>query len=618
MSLVSALVALALILAFGGLPWRWDGERTRSEVLVRAFLAGALALHLSLELLDAVGLRWSIAPLLACAAVVQLAVARLRSKTGSYAPAAGPTYGDAVAATACGAFAVFALRLQAVTPDFVYHWGLKARRFAELGEIDLDFLSLPSAFRFQPQYPCLAIDLAALPGTLSGGDSIAAGLVPSLAAFVLMPVIARDLLARTGAGGFVRGSLLAIWTLVIARFALGHRMAGQADLLLAFAVLAALPALLDPARPHATREIALSAAFAAVAKTEGLAYAALIVGIHAASSGALTLRSPEPLGRRVRRLALPVAAVALAVAPWLARNARLDLGDGGLTGGYRWERTAAAVVEITRWFGSSPAPEWSLWPILALAAIPFLLVRARTRAVGALALGIFAVHLTAFSGGSPNVGRWVSLSFPRLLFHWVPAVLLAVAVESAGVAAGGAADRTVPGGTPRASTGRRIRRALPVLVALAASAWAASGFVRGVEQVRHLRERFTREAPADRAGIRSPWSFRPYTPEVVALGELLGAPGERIPARSTVVVAVSPESDRTLSDRLWSWAHVHRADLDFVRPGPERRRDRASYWLALGAAPSPPSGEPIASGRAGRLYRLEPGAAPLPDGGGPR
>jgi hypothetical protein len=395
-------------------------------------------------------------------------------------------------------------------------------------------------------------------------------------------------------------------------------MGGQSDLLLAFAVLAALPSLLDPARPHATRDVSLCAAFAAVSKTEGLAYAALLVSIHAVNSGVLSRGTAEPLGRRARRLALPVAAVALAVAPWLARNARLDLGDGGLTGGYRWERTATAVVEITRWLGSSSAPEWGPWPILALAAIPILLVRARTRAVGALALGILAVHLAAYSGGSPDVGRWVAMSFPRLLFHWVPAVLLAVAVESAGVATGGAADRTVPGGAPRASPGRRIRRAMPVLVALAAFGWGAAGFVRGVEQVRHLRERFTREAPADRAGIRSPWSFRPYTPEVVALGELLGAPGERIPARSTVVVAVSPESDRTLSDRLWSWAHVHRADLDFVRPGQERRRDRGSYWLALGAAPGPPSGEPIASGRAGRLYRLEPGAAPLPDGGGPR
>lgn len=431
MTLVAALAALALILALGGFPWRWHGESTRGEALVRAYLCGGLALHLALELIGAIGLRWSIAPLLACAATAAVAARRVLSTPGPFPESVGATFGDAVALAVCATVAVYTLRLQTVTPDFVFHWGLKARRFAEVGGFDSDFLTLNSAFRYHPQYPCLGIDFAALPGILTGGDSIVAALVPSLAALALMFVIARDLLARTGADGLTRGALLSIWGLAIGRFAIGHRIGGQSDLLLAFAVLAAVPALLDPERPTATREIALSAAFAAIAKVEGLAYALVILCIYAAAG---LFRAPGSLpspGRWLKRTVLPAAAIALVAAPWLWRTVRLGLGDGGLTGGYRWERMHAALVAAFQWQVRFQSPEWSVWPIVALVGIAVLLVGARTRRVGALALGILGVNFAAYSGGNPEVATWVTMSFPRLLFHWVPAVLLVLAVRFA-------------------------------------------------------------------------------------------------------------------------------------------------------------------------------------------
>ena len=316
MSVVAALAALALILVLGGFPWRWNGESTRGEALVRAYLCGGLVLHLVLESIGALGLRWSIAPLLACAVAAAIVARRLRSTPGPFPEGVGVTFGDAVALAVCATVAVYTLRLQTVTPDFVFHWGLKARRFAEVGGFDADFLTLNSAFRYQPQYPCLGIDFAALPGILSGGESVAAALVPTLAALPLMFVIARELLARTGADGLTRGALLSIWALAIGRFAIGHRLGGQSDLLLAFAMLAAVPALLDPERPTATREITLSAAFASIAKVEGLAYALVILGIH--STTGLT-RPPgwtASAGRWLKRIALPAAGVALVAAPW--------------------------------------------------------------------------------------------------------------------------------------------------------------------------------------------------------------------------------------------------------------------------------------------------------------
>lgn len=430
MSWVASIATLGLLLALGGFPWRLRGERGRAASLVRAFLAGAVALHLSFELLAVAGLRWSLVPLLGVAAAVQAVTWRWRDRLRP-APVVAPTWGDGVALAAIGIFASLAWRLEAVTPDFVYHWGSKARRFAHAGGVDVDFLSLNSAFRLQPQYPCLPIDLAAIPGALFGSGSIAAALVPSLAAFALMPLVARDLLARTGAGTQVRAGLLAAWTLVISRFAIGHRMGGQADLLIALAVVAALPALLEPRATTATRDLALAAAVAAAAKTEGLAIAVLLVAVYSAQVAVASLRSGEAIRHLRSRVSLPLLAVAISAAPWLLRNARHGLAGDDLLGGYRWQRARQALEEVTRWLADPAVPEWSVWPIVALAAIPPLLWQRRTRPVGLLGAGILGLAIVAYSGGAPEVGRWVATSFPRLLFHWVPAVLLTIAIASA-------------------------------------------------------------------------------------------------------------------------------------------------------------------------------------------
>lgn len=162
------------------------------------------------------------------------------------------------------------------------------------------------------------------------------------------------------------------------------------------------------------------------------------------------------------------------------------------------------------------------------------------------------------------------------------------------------------------SGGASARRAAAVAVAFVAFAWAAVGFARGVHQVLILRERFLGEASAGAVGIRSPWSWRPYTPEVVALRELLGEIDAPIPRGGRVVVPPQPAPERPVSDRLWAWAHVLRADLDFRRPAAGFRAAGAEFWLALGSAPNPPAGERIAVSRAGRLYRMPAAGATGP------
>ena len=54
MSWLSATLALAVVLALGGFPWRLPDEPGRGAVLVRAFLAGAVLVHLTFAGLDAI------------------------------------------------------------------------------------------------------------------------------------------------------------------------------------------------------------------------------------------------------------------------------------------------------------------------------------------------------------------------------------------------------------------------------------------------------------------------------------------------------------------------------------------------------------------------------------
>ena len=73
------------------------------------------------------------------------------------------------------------------TPDFVYHWGLKAARWVVAGGIDEGFLSRPGAWRMHPDYPQLVTELSALPGLLSGAFDERAALLQAAAVAWLQP-----------------------------------------------------------------------------------------------------------------------------------------------------------------------------------------------------------------------------------------------------------------------------------------------------------------------------------------------------------------------------------------------------------------------------------------------
>jgi len=131
-----------------------------------ALTAGALAFYAALALLQLLGIPWTRWTLLAILALLILLIAlprRAASKTASSGPSLALGWGDAAALVAVVAFALVAVTLWVTTPDFVYHWGLKAERFALARAIDFRFLARPwnGGPGIHPDYPNLLPSLYA-------------------------------------------------------------------------------------------------------------------------------------------------------------------------------------------------------------------------------------------------------------------------------------------------------------------------------------------------------------------------------------------------------------------------------------------------------------------------
>ena len=424
-----------------------------AQVAVPAAVAGLVALHLLLLGYDLAGVPWRrrtlAAGLVALAAAAGLA-ARLARRAAGPAGAAEPPpdppgWADGVALACLGAFAAAAWSLRATIPDFVYHWGVKAKRYHLAGGIDWPWLADPLRLTEHPDYPSLVSGLYAATAHLRGYfDERTAG-AWSVVFFALCSLAARRSLEAAAGGRAVRRAGLALVAATLATFGVGYELAGAADWLVALAVLAALPALLGPTDARASGvpvsagdlEVGLAAALAAGAKIEGVALAAFLVAARLARpagphDGRLAARL-----RRLPRLALPPALVVL---PWAVANLRYGLFQPGNTGTWdaaRVEIVARAAVEA---LGTA---EWYGLPWL-LAALPALVAVRRTRAAGvvlALQLAFFAaVYLTA----PVDTRLYVLSSFPRLLFQLLPGLLVALVALLAPRDAAAAQPRAQP------------------------------------------------------------------------------------------------------------------------------------------------------------------------------
>jgi hypothetical protein len=443
-----AMVGL-LTLAGGGL-LRRSGFRNRGadHRLVFSFLAGLLAWHLLLQALTLVGIPWKRSLL----AVLLVGLAWLcRRGSGSRRapetpiPQAMPIgWGDGAAAFAVLAFALLAPTLWITTPDFVYHWGMKGEHAFLARGIDYAWLAEPWNWSLHPDYPHLLPILYGSAARLASrfdAPVLQLGSVLFLAGIVLS---ARAALRQAEVGRGTAQGGVALVGLAAGAYSVGYLFAGGADGMIAFALAAALPALLRPLDPLATLaaleardhtadlEIGIAAGFAAASKIEGVPLAAFLIGVHLLRrlrGGLLVDRGGvRQVGRQAGLVGLATCGPALAVAlPWFVQVHRYRLFQVGNSGPFDWHRGRLifpAMLDALR------APELHALP-WAVALLPLLWLARRTRPAAAVVSAQLAFYFWAYFASVLEPRFYVLSNFARLLFQLLPAVLVGMVVLTA-------------------------------------------------------------------------------------------------------------------------------------------------------------------------------------------
>ncbi|MCB1054855.1 MAG: hypothetical protein KDD11_05005 [Acidobacteria bacterium] len=421
---VLVVASLTVVLVLGGrflLSWTGAAPADAASARLYEFVAGLLLLHALLTAYDLAGLRWTRGTVLGGLTVFALAgLARGRRRDSPGGPVE-PGWGDGVALAAVIASAFAALALWSTNPDFVYHWGIKGHRYFLVGGIDRVWLGEPWNGPLHPGYPNLLPGLFVATALVAGGFDEPAMLLWQAVFVLAAAVAARATLRSTGASRAGLQGGVALVALTMATVDVGLRLAGGPDLLLALALLLALPPLLRPATtevpPGSDAPVAaLAAALAACAKFEGAWLAVLVVGAWVGSQ------------RRRLRPATVVGAMlpaALLAGPWWI--------EAGLRGWLRPAGTGApepgqAGAVLDALAEATLHPRWHGLAVLGLAAGLALLFTPRWRPAALVGILQLAVYAALYLTARKDAIFWVQSSFPRLLVHVVPAFLvLAVA-----------------------------------------------------------------------------------------------------------------------------------------------------------------------------------------------
>lgn len=389
---------------------------------VAGALAGLVAFHVLLTLLDLLGIPWHPVLLAILLGLLGLAWRFLPRPSKGPRLLSDPGWGDGIALFALAGFTLLALTSWIAIPDFIYHWGVKGARFAVVQGTDYVFLARSWNWAIHPDYPNLLPELYAATALLSGGFAEPEMMLWSGIFFALLLAGARAALRQAGAGRFSLQAGMALLALVLGAFGIGHLMAGAADWMIALAVIAAMPPLLRPPDRVGDLEVAFAAAFAAASKIEGVPLAGILVLVQLVRHAWLERRLPW---RAALRLGLPVAAVVL---PWLAQTVRHGLLQSTNSAAFEPSRAGLILpalqetVTLAAWHGFG-------WAVLL--PLPLLLSR-RVRPVAAVAGLLLLFDLYVYFTAPVDTRFYVLSSFPRLMFQVIPALLVAavVAMES--------------------------------------------------------------------------------------------------------------------------------------------------------------------------------------------
>ncbi len=330
-----------------------------------------------------------------------------------------PDWGDGLAAYAVLSFTALSGTLWITTPDYVYHWGIKARRYFLIERIDFEYLSLPWNWVTHPDYPNLLAELFAFIAIAAGRFEDASAVLFTGVFLAAMAIAARETMARTVASPFLRRAGLAIVALSFAMFGIGQQMAGAADWMIALALLAALPALLRTPDSSGDLQIAFAAAFAAASKVEGVPLAGFVVVAH------LTRRLMHR-SFSLRAVLLIAAIVSSVVVPWLALVRHYGLLQKFNVGAFEVARlsvVASATLEALRlacwrWHG--------FYWFLLLA--PLMLLERRLRLIAGVVLLQLAFYFYVYLTAQVDTRFLILSSLPRLFLHLIPTVLVCAVI----------------------------------------------------------------------------------------------------------------------------------------------------------------------------------------------
>ncbi len=453
---ITLLIAAAVCWLLGRRlrPWLSTAGLEGGFLMAIELIAGVSILHILLSALDLVRVPWRPLPLLMAIVVIERATnywAR-RSKRFSTPLVTRDRWGwgDSLALVALAVFGLWALLGWAVSPDYIYHWGVKGQRFFLAEGIDVDFLTLRWSYFAHPGYPNLLPGLFAATATLGGAFREPAMFGWSALFAALFWPIGRQILGECGVGTFTRQSTLAALALVTAMFGIGYLMSGGPDTLIALVPLAAWPAMLRVQRPLAGEaemggpnptdadlratdlHIGFVATLSASSKMEGIPLAALVVGIYlvlrwrqgrGARRGARRQLS-SLLGAVARSSLLPLATVSM----WIARGQLSGLFVEQPRSGFHLDRLPVMLSSMVE---AASVSEWHgvAWILLLL---PVLLLPRFTRPVATLCMLQLAFYATVYlTAAAPDLAAtrfYVLTSFSRLLFHLVPTTLVASAI----------------------------------------------------------------------------------------------------------------------------------------------------------------------------------------------
>jgi hypothetical protein len=403
-------------------------ELSKTEELV----AGLLLLHFLLQGLDLVGVTWHPFLLGGCGLAAMAAWIWERrgqpTKRATSQPATATVgIGDAIAAIAVAAFALACWFLRSPFSDFVYHWGLKAKRFFLHRGTDFEFLARDANGYLHPDYPNLWPELFAVPAILSGRFFEPALLSLTAVFLALLALVLRAELRRVLEPAATRQLALPALVLGLTAFCIGYYQAGSADLPFALAVLLGASALAEPRVGPAALRAGLAAAFAAALKIEGPPFAGILLAL-------VALRHGRELWRRPRLLALAIVPAALVITPWAYLLVRHDLYQPTNSAGLAALDPARLLTIAANAWRVLLLPQWHGLPLLLL-FLPLLLLARSSRWIAALCGFQLAFYLYVYASAPLEPGFFVLSSFPRLVLHVLPAVGLATFAALAALAA---------------------------------------------------------------------------------------------------------------------------------------------------------------------------------------